>query len=228
MSYCGEQCVVKRESEGLIAASLKCRSWLCPDCTDQRKARLTAEAIGGQPTTFLTLTTRRRVGVRPEVAALEISHAWRLLRLRIMRKKKLDSLPFLAVIEAHKSGWPHLHILLRAPYLHQKWLVFLWLSITKSRGVTIQRITDKGRVAGYCAKYCSKCVKKLGTAKRYWQSRDYDQRPEPEARPEAEPGFGWEMWPVPLARFIQMQIQLGRTIVSQSSQTVFVYLDDTS
>lgn len=41
--------------------------------------------------------------------------------------------------------------------------------------------------AVYCAKYCGKDAFKFGTNKRYWQSLDYDERPDRE--PPAEDGY---------------------------------------
>lgn len=226
MTYCGEQVAVKREDDGYLAVSLLCRSWTCPDCVDQRKRQLVAEGIGGQPTTFLTLTTRRRAGVTPYQAAREISKAWRLLRLQIQRKHGGEKLPFLAVMEKHKSGWPHLHIMMRSKYIAWKWLKFRWLRLTKSSHVHIQKISNAAQIAGYCAKYCTKCVEKIGTAKRYWQSRDYDTRPPHPEREKLPPGYGWEVKTMSLMDYVHMANQLEWTVISQSSRSVWVYVDD--
>jgi hypothetical protein len=86
-------------------------------------------------------------------------------------------LPFIAVIEKHKSGWPHLHILLRYPWIHQQWLSKEMNSLVQSPIQDIRRIDNKGRIAGYVAKYIAEDPHKFGSAKRYWQSRDYDLRP---------------------------------------------------
>lgn len=189
-----------------------------------------AQAIGGAPRTFLTLTTRREAGQSPDIAALKSSHAWRLLRLRIMRRYRLKRLPFLAVMEAHKSGWPHLHIMLRMPYVPWAWLRAQWQELTGSPGVTIQHIDSQARVAKYVAPYCSKCAHKFGTAKRYWQSRDYDLRPPREAKPTHKPGEGWEIWFKPLNLYLKGHIELGNTVVSSSTRCAFIHLDgwDTS
>lgn len=221
--YCGELTAVKKEHDGLVAVSLPCNAWTCPDCAPKRKARLTAEAIGGRPHTFLTLTTRRRKDADPNVAALEMSRAWRLLRLRIMRKMKLARLPFLAVIEAHKSGWPHLHILLRAPFIPWKWLRAQWLDITGSTGVEIEAIKSKRKVAHYCAKYCSKCVHKFGTAKRYWQSRDYDIR-DPYVSPDNEgTEEQWYIRVENIDRLVKQYEELGHLVNYTSNRTARIW-----
>lgn len=223
--YCGEQTAVKRENEGILAVSLRCRAWTCPDCADIRKKGLMAQAIGGSPRTFLTLTTRRDENVTPHQAALATSRAWRLLRLRIIRHYRLKRLPFLAVMEPHVSGWPHLHIMLRMPYVPWAWLRDQWEDITGSRGVRIEHIDNQGRVAKYVAPYCSKCAVKIGTAKRYWQSQDYDLRTDKPVKQKFAPGEGWELWFKPLNLYLADHITLGHTVVSQSSRVAFIHLD---
>lgn len=236
--YCGEYTAVKHEPAMQTAVTLRCNAWTCPDCADRRKAGLIAQAIGGKPDTFLTLTMRRKDGLTPDQAALELSRAWRILRLRAMREAKRDSqkqplpssgrvqyvwkadfqgkvarkvvlhgeaLPFLAVVEKHKSGWPHLHILIRSKWLDHKWLSLNMLDILDSPVVSVERLFRKSKAAVYCSKYCGKCANKFKTAKRYWQSRDYDQRDpeEKEKHKKGQPGwsvernnlfFYFEMW----------------------------------
>lgn len=213
MAYCREQSAVKREQHGFTAVSLPCKSWGCPDCQDNRKRQLTAQAMGGAPYTFLTLTSRRKPGKSANAAALELSRAWRLIRLRLMRKYRWKALPFLAVVEATKLGWPHLHILLRVKYIPWQVLSAWMAELHDSPVVDIKHIDNQGRVAGYVAKYCSKCVHKFGTAKRYWQSRDYDIRDKRPPKPKFAPGWGWELDTVTLQAWITGQIQLDRQIV---------------
>lgn len=153
--------------------SIKCRSWHCPDCYHVRKRRLTREALAGRPNTFLTLTSRRRPDKTPGQAAAELAHCWRLIRLRWMRLKNLKALPFIAIFEATKLGWPHLHILLRSKWIEQEKLSEWMAELHDSPVVDIQRITEKGRIAGYCAKYSGKAAHRFANCKRYWSSRDW-------------------------------------------------------
>lgn len=217
MSYCGEQTAVKHETYGFSAVSLRCKSWLCPGCQDGRKKALIAQAIGGKPTKFLTLTSRRRDGLTVEAAAKEISHAWRLVRLRIMRRLKTGKLPFVAVMERTKQGWPHLHILCRMPWFSQKQISIWMKEILDSPVVWIEHLDKAHKAAVYCSKYASKCEQKIGTSKRYWQSQDYDLRPEREPKPVYGPGWGWEMWPITLTRWQENQEAFGLTVVRKSS-----------
>ena len=217
MSYCGEQSAVKHEVGGFSAVSLRCKSWLCPDCQSTRKKQLIAQAIGGEPTKFLTLTSKRREHLTPEQAAKEISHAWRLVRLRIMRRLKVKKLPFIAVMEKTKLGWPHLHILCRMPWFSVKQISIWMKEIMESPFVWIEHLDKAHKAAVYCSKYATKCEQKVGTSKRYWQSQDYDLRPERPEKPKYAPGWGWEMWPLTLTRWCENQEAFGLVVVRQSS-----------
>lgn len=209
MAYCGEHTAVKGDANVAVAVSLKCKAWTCPDCAPQRKRQLIAQGIGGQPNKFLTLTTRRVDNMTPEQAAKRLSYAWRLCRLRIMRHYKMDKLPFLVVMERHKSGWPHMHILLRAKWIDQKLLSNWMRELADGPTVWIEHLDKSHKAAVYCSKYCCKCTQKIGTTKRYWQSRDYDLREKPEPKVKLPPGEGWEMWPYDLVGMANRWQQMG-------------------
>ncbi len=176
MTYCGEATAVKHGPGRATAISLRCRAWTCPDCADTRKKGLIAQGIGGRPNKFLTLTMRRTDRMTPEQAAAEITRGWRIVRHRIMRFYGLTKLPFLAVMERHQSGWPHLHILARMPFIDHEMLSEWCWEIFDGPNVWIEHLDRSHKAPIYCAKYCTKCAQKIGTSKRYWQSKDYDLR----------------------------------------------------
>lgn len=176
--YCGEQTLVKYEQHERLAVSLRCRAWTCPDCAPIRQKGLAAQAIAGNPNKFLTLTSKRRDGITPGQAARELAKAWRLLRLRLMRRYKIDRLPFLAVFQATKTGWPHLHILLRGPWLDQTYISQVMAELASSPIVDIRAVESAGRVAVYVSRYVTRNSERFETCKRYWCSQDYDERPE--------------------------------------------------
>jgi len=101
---------------------------------------------------------------------------------------KLPPLPFFAVFEATKKGQPHLHIVLRAPFMPQKWLSAQMLELLKSPILDVRAIDSTTRVAAYIAKYLGKDPHQFGTCKRYWHSKDWNVTPEPEA-PESSKRF---------------------------------------
>lgn len=137
---------------------------------------------------------RRRQDRRPEPAGPAPEGGWpRGSRQRTARQvvAEPDGLQFLAVIERHKSGWPHLHILARARWIGQRWLSLQAADILKSPIVDI-RLIQPGRYRyGYVAKYVGKDPARLGTTKRYWASRNYRLTP-----PHQKPAFPkvWARW----------------------------------
>lgn len=152
-----------------------------------------AECHSGAPSTFMTLTSRRVATKTADEAALQLTHAWRLIRLRLMRRSGMKKLPFIAVMEATKNGWPHLHILLRSIWLDHE-LISSWMAeLHDSPVVDIQRIDNRKRVNAYVSKYCGKAAHKFGTAKRYYKTPDYDLRSEDERSKFKKEKGGWEI-----------------------------------
>ena len=221
MTYCGERSLVKYDGPNRTVATLRCRSWTCPDCFEPRKKRLMAECHAGAPGTFMTLTSRRREGLTANEAALKLTHAWRLIRLRLMRRSGMKKLPFIAVMEATKAGWPHLHILLRSIWLDHD-LISSWMAeLTDSPVVDIQRIDNKARVNAYVSKYCGKAAHKFGTAKRYFKTQDYDLRSEEERSKFLKKQPGWETNPWHINRLAQAFLETGY-VLDWSSSSRFV------
>lgn len=217
MTVCGERSAVKQDGNAAVIVSLRCRSWLCQDCHPQRKRQLIAQGVGGQPTTFLTLTSRKREDMTDEEAAKQLSWAWRVLRKRIMRLKKFKTLPFIAIMERHKSGWPHLHLLLRMPFLSQAWISRQMAGLCDGPNVWIEHLWDRKKAAAYCAKYCSKCTQRIGTSKRYWQSRDYDLRKARRGKARDTASSAWVLNDEPLCRMVAAWKRSGHSVVQRSA-----------
>jgi hypothetical protein len=181
---------VHEQPQGSIATALRCKRWTCGDCGPKRRKRLIAEAMSGAPTSFLTLTYNARREGTPEEHAADLSHAWRLLRKRMLRKWSGHRFPFIAVFERTQRGEPHLHILLRGPYIPQQWLSEQMDDLIESPICDIRFIRSRQQVAGYVAKYVGKDPEHFGTSKRYWSSRDYAGVAFEWTKPEKwEPGF---------------------------------------
>jgi hypothetical protein len=183
--YCGEQTAVKYQGNERLAVSLRCHSWNCEECAEVRRRGLTAQAIAGKPDKFLTLTSKRKDGQTPVDAARALARSWRLLQGRIKRRYGWQRLPFLAVFQATKLGWPHLHILLRCGWIDQNWLSQTMAELNDSPVVDIRPVDNPGRAAAYVARYVTRATEKFGTCKRYWQSQDYDLRTAKEKLEEA-------------------------------------------
>lgn len=188
---------------------LRCRSWQCQECAEERARQLKALAHSGAPNTFLTLTSRRRPGITPAHAAKQLAWCWRVIRLRLMRQAKTKHLPFIAVFEATKLGWPHLHILLRSRWIDQKQLSEWMAELHDSPIVYIERIDNRARLNAYVAKYAGKAAHKFGTTKRYWTSQDWRLE---KAKPDKKPvilGGGYERERTPIAKLVTAWQELG-------------------
>jgi hypothetical protein len=174
--YCGEWTIASDGAEKRRAFCLRCRSWGCPGCQPHRQKQLIAQAAGGSPSLFITITRRRADGITPKDAAKQLVNAWRKFRRHETTIRGLRDIPFFAVFEAHKSGWPHLHILVRLTWIDKQRLSSYMAEHIDSPVVDVKPIDSPGRVAGYVAKYIGKGPGKFGALKRYWQSKRYDIR----------------------------------------------------
>lgn len=180
MPYCGEWTIASDGSHKQRALMMDCRAWNCPNCAPKRQRQLVAEAAGGNPQRFITLTINRPPGETPLEAAHRMSIAWRILCRAINHKYKSQRFEYMAVFEAHKDGWPHLHVLARCRWISFKWLQDTWKLLTGAHRVEIQKVYNAKRAAAYIAKYIGKDPHKFGTLKRYWHSKRWDQRPKRE------------------------------------------------
>lgn len=180
---CTQASIVKHGDNFNAAKVLYCRSWQCEICRPRRARELIAMAIKGKCNKFLTLTVSEKSGPDPVARCRALIKAWRILRTRIIKKFSPDGLPFLAVIEAQKNGEPHLHIMLRAPYIPQKWIAEQMDALIGAPICWIEEVQQGKKLANYVAKYCGKDPQRFGTCKRYWQSKDWRLEPKIEKTP---------------------------------------------
>src|SRR5262249_16696808 len=110
----------------------------------------------------------------PTDARRAMSRALPILFKRIKRRFNWQKLEYLVVVERHKSGWPHLHVLLRCPFLAQRWISAQGDGIPGSPVVDIRQVKNARQAARYVAKYIGKEPAQFGTSKRYWCSQGWD------------------------------------------------------
>jgi len=191
MTICREWTLVKHLPEFRLAKPLKCRSWSCELCAPERKAKLFAQAAAGNPTRFLTLTVNPKVGTDPGDRLDKLANAWRLCVKRLRRLHPKDGIEYLAIVEETKAGEPHLHILLRAPFIPQR-LISAWMGeIMESPIVDIRKVRNAGAAIAYVAKYVTKAPKQFGCRKRYWMSGRWEPPWEPPADEQIGPKVPW-------------------------------------
>jgi len=178
--FCAEWALVKIQFRTATVLPLKCKCWTCDECRPGRTKRLVEEAKSGKPTIFITLTSKRRASLTPSQAAVELAAAWRKIRREYMREHGKGSIPFMAVFEETKRGWPHIHIVARCKWLSQKWLSRRMLALADSPYVWVNRIYGTKKIAAYVSKYIGKNPHRFVGVKRYWRSLDYLIPPSPD------------------------------------------------
>lgn len=174
---CGTVVIIQQSEFGARAWPVRCKSWLCPRCLPVRRRQLRAKAFGGNPTTFITLTSNPHIGIDPTDRARILVSGWRQLLKEIEKRYHYGKIAYLAVMEATKRGEPHLHVLCRTKYIDQRWLSQTWEALTGAKIVHIRKVESNEQASRYVAKYTSKSPQRYGTMKRYWCSRDYARGP---------------------------------------------------
>lgn len=90
-------------------------------------------------------------------------------------QKGIERLPYAAFIERTKLGEPHLHILLRCPFVPQDWIAEQMRDMTGAPVCWIEEIKNTGHAVSYCAKYVGKEPAQFGNRKRYWFSKNWEE-----------------------------------------------------
>ncbi len=122
---------------------------------------MTGMKLGGN-LRLLTLTTSEESWV----AGKDIQRSFRAFILRLRRRKWC--LGYVKVVEFTKRGRPHLHVILRGPYVSFWWLSQVWQEIHMSEVVDVRRVYKPGRLGNYLAKYLGKDMRA-----RYSWSHDW-------------------------------------------------------
>jgi len=143
-------------SSSLDIGHLNCTRYLCKVCRKmERKRRRTFQRVisglkvGGE-FKFITLTTSEESWV----AGKDIQESWRALVMRLKRRGLISG--YVKVKEYTKAGLPHLHVIVRGPWIPQAWLSATWQQIHLSRIVDVRRVQGQGGAAAYLSKYLGK------------------------------------------------------------------------
>lgn len=188
---CTHEVSVNAQPAAGEAAAIRCKRWSCPVCAEVNRRRVILLAKEARPRALLTLTVSSRAYPEPAAAAEALKRGLRLLRLRLSRHEKLVNFQFLAVFEKHKSGWPHLHLVIKGKYIPWSKLLEWWKEITGSTGIYIQYIRSTGQAAAYCAKYIGKDLAQFPNCKRWWRSHGFSEAPSPDYA-EDRPRGDWQ------------------------------------
>jgi len=154
--YCGIWTVSGLSRDGhVIFHRLNCKTWGCPFCGPRKAKRykyLIAQAAEReQLTRFLTLTLDPTLIEGDSVRYLRrVFDKFRLY----LRRKYQASVRYIAVLEFHKSGIAHLHVLVDR-FIPWDWIKESWSALGGGRVVYIKYV-DVHRIARYLSKYLTK------------------------------------------------------------------------
>lgn len=190
---CTSEVTVKAESAAYEAHPVRCKRWSCEVCHQLNRAKVIRIAIDAKPNAMLTLTVNSKTEPDPAAAALRLKEGLRLLRLRLKRHPKMQNFEFLAVFEKHKSGHPHLHLLIKSQYIPWRWLRKVWEEITGSFMVDIRKVDQSQRRLRYVAKYLGKDLSPFPGCKRWWRSHGFSEKDDPTDE-EALAPVPWQRW----------------------------------
>jgi len=178
----------KVENEVAHISPVRCKRWSCEICAPFNRKQVIEHAVAGNPRAMLTLTLKPAKGETPPEVARRLKKGLVALRLRLKRHPQLQNFEFCAVFEKHKSGFPHLHLLITGQFIPWKKLRGWWAAITGSYMIDIRAVRGKKSAAYYVAKYLGKDLSGIEGCKRWWRSKGYP-RPEPR-KTETEEGLG--------------------------------------
>lgn len=205
--------------------AVRCKRWQCEVCAARNRRRVIALGVAGRPTAMLTLTLSSTDYPCPEEAARRLKTGLVALRKAIARAHGGKSFSFLAVFEKHKSGHPHLHLLIRAKFLPVKELRAIWERITGSFMVDIRAITSVGKAAFYVAKYVGKDLSKFQSCKRWWRSHDWNDK-EAISEEDREQFRGWGRIEGDVRRMAALARHLGFRVESDGPDRWRVHCRD--
>lgn len=171
---CDEALAVNQDDTHGQASILRCKRWSCELCQQQNRWKVIQAIHRGKPTKMVTFTCKHSNYSTPDEAAADMKRGLRALRKRLARHFPNQKFPMLVVFEAHKSGWPHMHIALRSKFISVKWLQTAWSEILGAWNVDIRPFPKDVRKAAYFAKYLGKDLHHFAGCKRWWRSHDYE------------------------------------------------------
>jgi len=155
---CGKFHVVLRKKGGsgvqLVAASLKCNSWLCPRCR-KRKSRKFARAarayFAGEKLSFLTITDDPRL--TPSESFSTFAARWNYFRTSLTRK--IGTFKYVRVLEEQPgTGRAHYHIIINR-YIPGRHITEL-LSLSGFGRIYKIKYIQNAQVFDYVIKYLRK------------------------------------------------------------------------
>lgn len=176
--YCGRNIYfwpTLGKAKTFFCGKASCQREICQAMFRAKRVRLINALVSEYGLTkFFTLTVTRDMLLKE--AWQEMPHIWSLMRKRLRRLSK-DFL-FVAVLEAHKDGYPHIHGFTNT-YIEKHDLTDMWVACGGGKMTWIEKVTDD--IGEYVSKqlgvgkYLSKqnlCLAKsrVGKQHTFWRS----------------------------------------------------------
>lgn len=198
---CPNGALVKSFDGGFELAACTCDAWGCERCAPRRKARLRDELLSGHPNRMMTLTCVHGRYSSPEEADRDLMRCFHLIIAQIRYDNLGAEVEYGWVKHAHDDGYPHLHVLLRSPWLDRDEIIKRWKKLIGAWNVDIRRVPDEEIYAAYVAGYAAGGPAKFGNSKRYCFSRGY-RPPQDEADQTDRPVAFWRWDPNEIERLV--------------------------
>lgn len=148
----------------VINVPIYCGNRFCPVCSVPRLSRVrrrlnwilnNIDPPRGYGIKFLTLTIRNE----PDLPAMlqHLVKSFRKLRHLSFWKNYVRGGAFVLEVTGRPGNWhAHIHAVIESRYIPYDKILSLWIKVSGSRGVWIEKI-PKRNVVGYLTKYLSKC-----------------------------------------------------------------------
>lgn len=203
-----------------IAVPLRCRRWHCPHCGPFLKEHLIRRIASEDVNALLTLTCNPASFSSPEAAYPALTTAINRLFKRVRRLVSPAPVEYLLVWEVTQKGWPHAHVILRAPFIHQRWLSQAWQELTGAFIVDIRGIHAHRKAMEYVAKYLAKDPIVPKGYKRYRCSRHFFTYPDSKPDTLLKGLHNVHVIPVSTAQLAEEWRRLGLTVQEWSDGVV--------
>lgn len=142
---------------------IRCKCWNCEHCAKVNCRQLEEKLADGKPSCMITLTTKLVQGETPQQA--HDRHRPQISKMFASLRKKYGVIEYACVLETHKNGNPHWHILARCAFIPQVAIREEWEKRTGSYIVGIEKIRHQRKMGRYVTNYVLK-EKHIATADR--------------------------------------------------------------
>ncbi len=154
-----------------IIIALPCKRWGCSHCGKIRVAQLANNVAQAEPNRFITFTTDAKLWENGRAAFDGVRR--KLPDVTKAIRKKVKSFEYVRILELHKNGMPHWHLLAKCPYIPQSLLSDIWARYTGSVIVDVRAVDKYFNAVQYVVKYMAKVKYIQWTNRRISWSKNF-------------------------------------------------------